>query len=51
MFNKYGINITKEEMDQFFSQIDSNGDKSLNLEEFKKCVSDENANKCFTSMI
>jgi Ca2+-binding EF-hand superfamily protein len=51
MFNKYGIKITESEMNSFFAQVDRNNDRSLNMEEFKKCISDEKANKFFTRMM
>jgi Ca2+-binding EF-hand superfamily protein len=51
MFNKYGIRISQQEMDAFFAYVDRNNDRSLNREEFKKCISDEKANKFFSRMM
>ncbi|KAL4495218.1 hypothetical protein ABPG72_007325 [Tetrahymena utriculariae] len=51
MFQKYNIEIDKEELQQIYSIVDKTKDNALNYLEFKECAISQDANAIFSKMI
>ena len=44
MFQKYNIQISKDELDKMYKIVDKNQDDALDYSEFKQCAVSEKAN-------
>jgi Ca2+-binding EF-hand superfamily protein len=51
LFQKYGIAVSREELEHFFALVDRNHDSSLTLDEFKVCLQDPTANAYFREIM
>ncbi|EAR99987.2 EF hand protein (macronuclear) [Tetrahymena thermophila SB210] len=51
MFQKYNIEIDKEELQQIYNIVDKTKDNALNYLEFKECAISQDANAIFSKMI
>lgn len=51
MFKDNGIFLSKEQIEAIFSLIDANGDRNLNLSEFKRSVFSDKVNTSFAGIM